>query len=268
MSVQKQALVFASFGVSDRRAREASLDAAEALLAERFPAFAVFSCYTSNFIRKRLAGQGINIPSLPDLLASLAEQGYSRVLVQPSHLTPGEEFDGKVLKAVEEARTLFPEGILVGRPVFDSADDYQAVLAAILPELSLAAGEQLVLFGHGSPHHHNPVYERLQQVVDERHLPVHVGVLEPSDTPNLPMVISRLKQSGAQQVLLAPLLLAGGSHVTRDMAGDDESSWKSQLTAAGFTVRMKLQGLGEYLPFRELYAAKAKKALENSGWLK
>lgn len=268
MSVPKQALVFASFGVSDARARQSSLDAAAELLAERFPAFDVVQCYTSNFIRKRLNGLGLSISSLPEMLARLAEQGYSRVLIQPSHLTPGEEFDGKVMAAAEEAKSWFSDGLIVGRPIFDSAADYRAVLTAILPEFSLGENEQLVFLGHGSPHRHNPVYERFQQVVDAYHLPVHIGVLEPSDTPNLPMVIRRLQQCGAQQVLLAPLLLAGGSHVTRDMAGETESSWKSQLIAAGFTVRTRLQGLGEYLSFRELYVLKAQKALELSGWLK
>ena len=268
MSVFKQALVFTSFGVSDVRARQASLDASAKLLAERFPAWDVFQCYTSNFIRKRLRGQGVLIPSLPELLKSLASQGYSRVLIQPSHLTPGEEFDGKIVAAAQEAEGWFSAGLMVSRPVFDAAEDYKAVLSAILPEFSLEKGEQLVFLGHGSPHHHNPVYERFQQVVDERRLPVHIGVLEPSDTPNLSMVISRLKQRGAQQIMLAPLLLAGGSHVTRDMAGEAESSWKSQLMAAGFAVRTRLQGLGEYPSFRELYVSKAQKALALSGWSK
>ncbi len=268
MSVQKQALVFASFGVSDDRARQTSLDASAKLLAERFPDWDVFQCYTSNFIRKRLKDQGRQVPSLPELLEGLAQQGYSRVLIQPSHLTPGEEFDGKVVTAAQAAREWFAGGLVVSRPIFDTAEDYPVVLEAILSEFSLAEGEQLVFFGHGSPHHHNPVYERFQQVVDERRLPVHIGVLEPSDTPNLPMVIRRLRQGGGQQILLAPLLLAGGSHVIRDMAGEAESSWKSQLTAAGFTVRTNLQGLGEYPFFRELYVSKVQKALALSGWLK
>lgn len=268
MSVQKQALVFASFGVSDARARQESLDASANLLAECFPAFDVFQCYTSNFIRRRLNKQGFAILSLPEMLTRLATEGYTRVLIQPSHLTPGEEFEGKVLAAAAEARDLFPGGLAVGRPVFDEEADYQKVLSAILPDFSLADNEQLVLLGHGSPHRHNPVYERLQQVADERHLPIHIGVLEPSDTPDITMVINRLEQRGAKTILLAPLLLAGGSHVTRDMAGDEENSWKSMLTVAGFVVRTNIQGLGEHLSFRQLYASKVHKVLENCLWLK
>lgn len=266
MAGLKQALVFASFGVSEEQARKASLEATAALLRASFPAFGLFQAYTSGFIRKRLQGQGIVIPDLFSLLQELAGQGYSRVLIQPSHLTPGEEFDNKVLAAAEAAGTLFADGLAVGRPVFDEPEDYGLVLETVLPELSLQEGEALVWFGHGSPHHHNPVYERLQQAADARQLPVHVGVLEPADTPDFGMVRKRLAECGAKNILLAPLLLAGGSHVMRDMAGDSEGAWKNRLLAAGFCVRTDLRGLGEHPAFRELYRRKVVQCLERYGW--
>ncbi|SFT43464.1 sirohydrochlorin cobaltochelatase [Selenomonas sp. GACV-9] len=260
MTGQKQALVFVSFGVSDALARAASLDASAALLAQEFPAWSVQQAYTSNFIRKRLVSQGIEAYSLPELLAKLSADGFARVLIQPSHLTPGEEFDNKVIAAAAEAGPLFDE-VLVGRPMFDEVADYERVLTVVLPELKLQSGEELVLLGHGSPHQHNPVYERLQQIADNNQLPVHVGVLEPSDTPNLAMVIDRLRQKGTKQLLLAPLLLAGGSHVTRDMAGSQPDSWLCQLEAAGFGVRTDLRGLGEHPAFRALYVQKVQQTL-------
>jgi sirohydrochlorin cobaltochelatase len=57
----------------------------------------------------------------------------------------------------------------------------------------LGDGEELVLLGHGSPHQHNPVYEKLQERVDRQKLPVHIGVEEEGDTPNFPMVLARLQ---------------------------------------------------------------------------
>ena len=248
----KQAIVFCSFGVSDARAREACLDASADLIRQHYPDFLVCQAYTSAFIQKRLRGQGILVDSLPEALERLLQQGCERVIIQPSHLTPGEEFDHKVLGAADGFAGRF-RSLRVSRPVFDGPEDYPRALAAILPELPLAAGEQLVLLGHGSPHHHNPVYELLQQEADRQQQPVHVGVLEPTDTPDYDMVVQRLQQCAARKVLLAPLLLAGGMHVTRDMAGDAPESWQSRLTAAGFTVRTDLRGLGEYPAFRALY---------------
>lgn len=263
---RKQALIFTSFGVSEACARKTSLDAAAELLQMSFPDFSLFQSYTSGFIRKRLQGEGMVIRDLPELLPSLAAQGYSRVLIQPSHLTAGEEFENKVVAVAETARHLFADGLAVGRPVFDDLEDYVLVLEIMLPILSLQEGESLVWFGHGSPHHHNPVYERLQEIADERQLPVHVGVLEPADTPNFEMVCRRLKLCGTKNILLAPLLLAGGSHVIRDMAGSGKASWKNRLSAAGYRVRIDLRGLGEYSAFRRLYVRKAAMCMDRCGW--
>lgn len=96
----------------------------------------------------------------------------------------------------------------------------------------VSSGTQLVLLGHGSPHQHNPVYERLQAVIDAAGLPIHIGVLEPSDWPTFDDVLQRLRhlpEGAADQILLAPLLIAGGRHVTHDMAGDNPDSWQSRL---------------------------------------
>ena len=257
----KKAIVFCSFGVSDARARQACLDASAELIQQHFPAFTVRQAYTSVFIQKRLKAQGIVIDSLPEALDRLQQEGFEQVIIQPSHLTPGEEFDQKVMRAADEAADKF-RSLRVSHPVFAAPEDYPRALAAILPELPLASGEQLVLLGHGSPHHHNPVYERLQQEADRQHLPVHVGVLEQSDTPDYGTVRRRLQACEADQVLLAPLLLAGGMHVTSDMAGDAPESWKSRLTADGYTVRTDLRGLGEYPAFRALYLRRLEELLQ------
>ena len=113
-----------------------------------------------------------------------------------------------------------------------------------------------MLLGHGSPHRHNPVYRLLQQRADEEGLPVHIGVLEEGDVPNFSMVLERLEKSGKKHVLLAPLLLAGGRHVTHDLAGEEDGSWKSRLQKAGFSVRLDRRTLGEKTAFRRIYIEK------------
>ena len=114
----------------------------------------------------------------------------------------------------------------------------------------------MVLLGHGSPHRHNPVYTLLQQRADEEGLPVHIGVLEEADVPHFAMVLDRLEKSGKKRVLLAPLLLAGGRHVTHDLAGDEPASWKSRLQKSGFSVRLDRRTLGERAAFRRIYIEK------------
>lgn len=256
----KKAIVLTSFGVLDDKSREAGIEKIAALLAEKFPDFTLVQAYTSVFIKGRLAKKGVQIDSLPEALTRLQNEGYEQVVIQPTHLTPGEEYDIKVLQAAKEAARNFAK-LVVGEPVLATSDDDEPALRAILPHLDLQADEELVLLGHGSPHHHNVVYERMQAKADELHLPVHIGVLEPTDTPNFAMVVERLQARQVKKILLAPLLLSAGRHVTVDMAGDNANSWQSRLEQAGFTVRTDLHGVGEIPAFRELYVQKLKKAV-------
>ena len=254
----KQAIVLASFGVSDPKQRAACIEPLADDIRRAFPAYEVYEAYTSAMIRRRLAASRVKMLSLEERLEYLAASGYTKVIVQPSHLTPGEEYDYKIRPAVQKFLPRFSV-LQLGRPAFfltggvGQPDDYPRGLQAIWDTFSLAPGESLVLMGHGSPHRHNAVYERLQQAADEAHLPIHIGVLEEGDTPTLETVIKRLQCRGINRVLLAPLLLVGGVHTAEDMAGKQPSSWKNRLQAADFVVRLHLQGLGGSASFRLLY---------------
>ena len=253
-------LVLVSFGVAGREARALGLEKLAAEMKEKLPEMEVRQAYTSVFIRKKLLEEGVKIPSLPECLEELRQEGVQKVFLQPTHFTPGEEYSHKVIEAAEPFRGSF-ELLKIGEPLFfreePGCDDFETGLRAVFSAHRLENGEELVLLGHGSPHRHNPVYEKLQERADRQMLPVHIGVVEESDTPNFEMVLRRLQEKGAAKVLLAPLLLSGGVHVHEDMAGGGEGSWLSRLQAAGFEVRTELKGLAEYPAFRRLYLNKA-----------
>ena len=256
----RPAIVVTSFGVSASEAREKSLVPIVSEIAADFPEFTVVEAYTSAFIRRRLQEAEIDMVSLAERLEELHREGVREVYVQPTHLTPGEEYENKILKEAEAFSSHF-DVLKVGEPVFFRADgtendDIAHGLAAIFSSLAPQKGEAMVLLGHGSPHRHNPVYALLQQRVDEEGLPVHIGVLEEADVPNFAMVLDRLEKSGKKRVLLAPLLLAGGRHVTHDLAGEEQGSWKSRLQKAGFSVRLDKRTLGERAVFRRIYVEK------------
>ena len=259
-----KAVVFTSFGVGDKEIRHRTLGAVVTDLRAKFKDADVLEAYTSDFLREKISEQeGSPALSLPAALEKLATGGYREVLVLPSHLTPGEEYENKVASVVREFSSRFAR-LVLAEPVFSALEDYASVLAALLMDLHVRPGEELVLMGHGSPHRHNPVYEQLQAHIDREGLPAHVGVLEASDTPSLDDVLARLARTGSKSVLLAPLLLTGGRHVEQEMAGDAPTSWKSRLEAAGYAVRVSPYGLGEYPAFRSLYLKKAEKALQEA----
>lgn len=263
----KQAIVLTSFGALDDGSRERCLDALEADFRAEFPEAVTVQAFTSVFIRNALEKRGIHVDSLEDALLRLAEEDVTHVLVQPTYMTPGEEFEKKVLETVPKYASRY-EKLIVGEPAFAEASDYTQNLIALCRSIFVPRDAELVLLGHGSPHRHNPVYERLQAEIDAQQLPIHVGVLESTDTPDFSMVLARvlarLQQKHARAVLLAPLLLTSGMHVARDLAGEGEGSWKTRLEQAGLSVTPILEGLGESPIFRQIYIEKARKALGES----
>ncbi|WP_294157656.1 sirohydrochlorin cobaltochelatase [uncultured Selenomonas sp.] len=254
-------IILASFGVRDKETRACTIDSIAYDLKKRFKDYDIVQAFTSAFLRKKIAAdEGVTIPSLEETLEKLANDGCPKVLILPTHLTAGEEYEKKIRAAYEVYADRLADVRLAG-PVFEKPVDNQRVLMALLLDLHVHPGEELVLMGHGSPHTHNPVYDSLQAYIDGEGLPIHVGVLEPSDRPNFDDVLARLEKTGHKQILLAPLLLTGGTHVQEDLVGDGEASWKSRLTAAGYDVRVSLYGLGEYPAFRALYVKRAERML-------
>lgn len=259
----KQAIVLTSFGALDDGSRERCLDALAEDFRAEFPEAVIVQAFTSVFIRNALEKRGIHVDSLEDALLRLAEEDVTHVLVQPTYMTPGEEFEKKVLETVPKYASRY-EKLIVGEPAFAEASDYTQNLIALCRSIFVPRDAELVLLGHGSPHRHNSVYERLQAEIDAQQLPIHVGVLESTDTPDFSMVLACLQQKHARAVLLAPLLLTSGMHVARDLAGDGDGSWKTRLEQAGLSVTPILEGLGESPIFRQIYIAKARKALGES----
>ena len=254
-------ILLASFGVRDKEMRACTIDSIAYDLKERFKDYDIQQAFTSAFLRKKIAeDEGVTIPSLGEALEKLATDGCPKVLILPTHLTAGEEYEQKIRAAYDAYKDRIADLRLAG-PVFEKPIDNQRVLMALLLDLHVHPQEELVLMGHGSPHTHNPVYDGLQAYIDGEGLPIHVGVLEPSDRPDFDDVLARLAKTGHKNVLLAPLLLTGGMHVQDDLAGDKDTSWKSRLEAAGYDVRVSPYGLGEYPAFRALFLKRAERML-------
>jgi len=243
------AIILASFGSADDSIREKIFDKLAAEIKENFPAYEVRQAFTSNFMIKKLSRRGIFIPKPAEEIYKLRVKGSKRIILLPTHLTPGEEFDNKIKICAAEDVEIIP-------PIMSEPID-KKILATILDCFKNDTDEDLILIGHGSPHRHNPVYENLQRLAGDK---VHVGVIEENDTPNFVDVVKRLKISRADKILLAPLLFNGGVHVTEDIAGE-KNSWQSKLSALGYKVRVIREGLGSYKNFRELYVKKLEERL-------
>ena len=282
---KKLAVILSSFGSADSIIRTRTIDALALNIKSAFPEIELRQAYTANFMRRKLKAQGVTVLSIEEQIATLKADGFDKIIILPSHLTPGEEFDFKIkIFAGDEVIVLPPLFTLDCNTEFDKLA-FNTVIDCFIEKFSCSPhthprcenffvdasdqancenifNEQLVLVGHGSPHRHNPVYENLQRLADEQNLKVHIGVIEVTDTPNFNDVINRLQQNRATNILLAPLLFNGGVHVNEDIAGN-ENSWKVRLIEQGFNVRVCTDGLGSFENFRQLYLERLKSYIKS-----
>lgn len=255
----KKAILVISFGTSYEDTRKKNIEAIETAIASAYPDYRVMRAFTSGMIMKKLAAGGLVIPNTAEALEALLAEGVTDLVVQPTHLMHGFEYD-KLCAMVEPYKGRFAS-VRIGHPLLDTTEDLGAVVEAIGGAFELGPDDGLVLMGHGTEHFANAVYAALDYMFEDKGYPrVFVGTVE--GYPELDSVIRQLKACGIKRVVLAPLMLVAGDHAVNDMAADEEDSWKTQLEKAGFAVGCVIKGLGEYEAIRRLYVRHAADAME------
>ncbi len=256
----KKALMVVSFGTSVAEAETAILNV-ENTLREALSDHIFVRAFTSRMICRKLAAEGRPVLSPEEAFEKLAAEGAEQVIVQPTHLTPGEEFD-KLCRIADQYRNRF-QTLRIGRPLISDEQDLLKTAEIIWEKYGtdLKEDEALLLMGHGTAHIAGMIYGALQTAfrIEERE-PLFVGTVE--GWPGLKECILQLKKGGYKAVRLAPLMLVAGDHVRNDMAGDDEDSWKSRLEAEGFEVACRIEGMGSFASTASLYLEHVKKTLE------
>lgn len=258
----KQALLVVSFGTSHHDTLEKTIAAIETDMARAFPEWEVRRAFTSGMIIRKLNQRdGIAIDTVEKALARLVVEDFDSVVIQPTHVMNGEEYDKLAAQAAPYAKQF--KRFALGAPLLTSMEDYKAAVPAVLSELPRAEGEHaLVLMGHGTEHFANAAYATMEYVFhDLGHKNVFLGTVE--GYPELDQVMDRLAERGIRSVTLAPLMVVAGDHAKNDMAGPEEDSWKNRLEAAGYEVDCVIRGVGEFPAIRERFVAHAADAMES-----
>ena len=249
--MQDKAILVVSFGTSYPETCKRTIEAIESDLSSRFPDRRFYRAWTSKIIRRKLAAQGNMIDSVEDALERMQQDGIKDLLVQTTHMLPGEEHT-ITLNAIKKYGSFFSV-IRFGAPLLVSHDDL-AELAHIL-ENSFSQVEHsslLVFMGHGSGCLNAPVYEELETCFHRDGFDHYcVGTVE--FDPGFTVVLERIRREKPKKVYLAPLMVVAGDHANNDMAGDAPDSWRSQIAAEGVDTECILKGLGEYPSIREMY---------------
>ena len=204
------------------------------------------------------------------------DSGVKNLVIQPTHLMHGAEYD-ELVDAVEEYTDQF-ESIKIAEPLLGEVgedatvinEDKKAVAEAVTAEAVADAGYDsldaakedgaaFVFLGHGTSHTAKVSYSQMQtQMENLGYENVFIGTVEgePEETA-CEAVIDSVSAAGYTKVILRPLMVVAGDHANNDMAGDEEDSWKSLFNASGNfeSVETQVEGLGSIEAIQDLYVA-------------
>ena len=280
-------LLVVSFGTSFNDSRAEDIKGIEDALAKAYPDWSVRRAFTAQIIINHVeARDGEDIDNMQQALDRAVENGVKNLVVQPTHLMHGAEYD-EMTDAVNEYKDKF-ESVAIAEPMLgevgDDAtvinDDKKAVAQAITDtackeagfdsmDAAAEAGTAFVFMGHGTSHTANVTYDQMQtQMENLGYKNAFIGTVEgePEDTA-CDKVVERVKEAGYKNVVLRPLMVVAGDHANNDMAGDDSDSWKSQFVASGNfdKVDCQIEGLGRIEAVEQLYVDHTKAAIDSLG---
>ncbi len=257
----KKGILLVAFGTSEASAK-VSFKNMEAKVKKAFPGVDIYWAYTSHIIRHKLARQGEVILSPAEALAKMMDEGYTHVAVQSLHTIPGEEYHDLTM-TVNGFRQM-PGGfdrLILGFPMLGAQDTVAKAVDAVIATLPKArkASEPVVLMGHGTHHPGNIYYSAMNWQLQQKDPNIIMGTVE--GYPELSDVIAWLKAKKAKNVWVMPFMSVAGDHAKNDMAGDEDDSWKSQLTKAGFSCKTVLKGTAEYDEFADIWVGQLTKTM-------
>ena len=278
-------LLVVSFGTSFNDSRVEDIKGIEDALAEAFPDWSVRRAFTAQIIINHVqARDDEHIDNMQQALDRAVANGVKNLVVQPTHLMHGAEYD-EMVEAIDEYKDKF-ESVAIAEPMLgevgsdataineDKAAVAQAVTDAAVKsagydsmEAAAEDGTAFVFMGHGTSHTANVTYNQMQTQMEKLGFTnAFIGTVEgePEDTA-CDVVIDKVKDAGFKKVVLRPLMVVAGDHANNDMAGDDEDSWKSMFEASGDfdEIDCQIEGLGRIDAVEQLYVEHTQAAIDS-----
>ena len=280
---EKEILVV-SFGTSYNDSRVADIKGIEDAIQAAFPDWSVRRAFTAQIIINHVqARDGEFIDNVDQALQRAVDNGVKQLVVQPTHLMHGAEYD-ELMESINAFADKF-EAVAVAEPLLgevgndatvineDKAAVAEAIVSAALAETDYAAmedaandGTAFVFMGHGTAHVAKVTYSQMQtQMNTLGYNNVFIGTVEgePEETA-CENVIEAVSAAGYKNVVLRPLMVVAGDHANNDMAGDEEDSWKTMFLDSGAfdSVDCQIAGLGSIKAVEDLYVAHTQAAMD------
>ena len=280
-------LLVVSFGTSYNDSRTEDIKGIEDALQEAYPDWSVRRAFTAQIIINHIQSRdGEAIDNMQQALDRAVENGVKDLVVQPTHLMHGAEYD-EMMEALDEYQDKF-ESVAVAEPMLGEVGDDAAVInedkAAVAQAAADAAvkeagyenmdaaaedGTAFVFLGHGTSHTAKVSYSQMQTQMNELgYTNAFIGTVEgePEETA-CEAVIDAVKEAGYKKVVLRPLMVVAGDHANNDMAGSEEDSWKSMFEESGNfdSVETQIAGLGRIDAIQELFVEHTQTAIDSLG---
>ena len=218
-------ILVVSFGTSFNDSRVEDIKGIEDALQEAYPDWSVRRAFTAQIIINHIqARDGECIDNMDQALERAVANGVKNLVVQPTHLMHGAEYD-ELMESVEAYADKF-ESVKVAEPLLGEVgadaetvnDDKAAVAEAITAEAVSEAGYDsldaakedgaaFVFLGHGTSHTAKVSYSQMQaQMSALGYENVFIGTVEgePEETA-CEAVIEAVSQAGYKKVILRPL---------------------------------------------------------------
>lgn len=261
----KPVILVVSFGTSYASSRHATIGAIESDIREAYPDYDVRRAFTAQIIIDHIEKDtGRHIDNFEEAMDKLVAEGVKEVVVQPTHLMDGFEYND-IKNSLENYASSFDKCVL-GVPLLASEADQIAVAEAIKTAMERYEDEDtaICLMGHGTEAESNAIYATMQGVFNNLgYNNYFVATVEA--TPTFDDVVTAAKDAGFTKAVLRPMMVVAGDHANNDMADpEDPESFFSVMTAAGFDVTCVIEGLGQLDTIDEIYVSHVADAIASA----
>lgn len=227
----KPAILLTAFGSSYDTGQK-NLEDLDTAYRQAFPDHEIYWAFTASFIVKKLRKSGqetlfereASFYTMDEAMDMFREKNIKKVAIQVVMVMVGSEY-----REVINTRT---EGLNVkyGHTLFFNPEDIQNTASALSGEFGDPEEAFTILSAHGNDHHpeFNAELIQMNDYLMQNYENVRVATVEGSPLFN-DALVQDIKDSGVQKVKFIPMMLTYGDHITNDVMGDEEDSWKTIL---------------------------------------
>lgn len=169
--IGEKELMVVSFGTSYNDSRRLTIGAIEGAMEKAFSDWSVRRGFTSQIIIDHIKSRdGVAIDNVGEALKRAADNGVKTLVIQPTHLMDGLEYNDLVEEAAAYSDAF--EKMAIGKPLLTSDADFDTVAKAITQATAeYDDGETAICFmGHGTEAESNQVYTKMAAGADRRWL--------------------------------------------------------------------------------------------------